>query len=338
MVSDPFFVLRQRTTVKLRVSIKAAQGLQSGSTSSLYAMLKISGKVIGRTQSVRKTRDPVWEEDLTLSASPDELLEGEAIVDVYEENNFSKDHLLGQSTFSLKAPMEAVARTDEPLSLRLPFEGDKISRGTIFIKLSIDDVVVPTWRQLLAKIFYPPWLMRITEDLPSLARSLWSDFVVPITKITEWPKRAKEVRRDNTEMVIEVAVIRATDLIAADFHFGRSNSSDPYVNVTLGEISYKTSMKRNTLSPVWNESFEFRLKRRQVEATPLSLEVFDDDRLTADDSLGTAELPLMPLFESPRGSEQKVQWADSMKADSTRTLADDVQLKSREREVTLRWV
>jgi Ca2+-dependent lipid-binding protein len=61
-------------------------------------------------------------------------------------------------------------------------------------------------------------------------------------------------------------------------------------------------VKKN-LNPVWNEEFVWLVKYSDIASTPLSLEVFDDDVLSADDSLGMAEQSLLGLFEEAVAGE-----------------------------------
>jgi Ca2+-dependent lipid-binding protein len=54
--------------------------------------------------------------------------------------------------------------------------------------------------------------------------------------------------------MLHVKVLNGRNLRRADF----MGKSDPYVRISLGEgtLSKKTQVKKNTLNPDWNESFD----------------------------------------------------------------------------------
>lgn len=61
--------------------------------------------------------------------------------------------------------------------------------------------------------------------------------------------------------------------------------------------SVYTKTKKRTLNPIWDEEFKFRVRPGHHR---LSLEVFDENRLTRDDFLGVVELPLTNIpIEKP---------------------------------------
>lgn len=60
-----------------------------------------------------------------------------------------------------------------------------------------------------------------------------------------------------------------------------------------------TFIRQQTLNPVWNEEFIFKVKAAEHK---LVLQVFDENRLTRDDFLGMVEIPLANL---PKESESR---------------------------------
>ncbi|KAJ1447013.1 hypothetical protein M885DRAFT_624755 [Pelagophyceae sp. CCMP2097] len=95
--------------------------------------------------------------------------------------------------------------------------------------------------------------------------------------------------------VLRVRCERGRDLPVADFV---SQASDPYLVLILqsaakgGEAvlqSERTSTQYRTLAPSWCEDFNFRCL--DPNASRLAVQCFDEDRLGADDPLGTFELP-----------------------------------------------
>ena len=100
--------------------------------------------------------------------------------------------------------------------------------------------------------------------------------------------------------LLRIKVIAGHSLAKKDI-FG---ASDPYVKIDLIRAeddtvidSVYTKTKKRTLNPVWEEEFVFRVRPGHHR---LSLEVFDENRLTRDDFLGVVELPLTNIpIEKP---------------------------------------
>jgi hypothetical protein len=72
---------------------------------------------------------------------------------------------------------------------------------------------------------------------------------------------------------VSVRVVRATGLLAAD----RGGTSDPYVVVqSAGGKKAKTSVKKRTLDPEWDETLELSV---YDASAPLSFAVWDHDKV-----------------------------------------------------------
>jgi Ca2+-dependent lipid-binding protein len=68
---------------------------------------------------------------------------------------------------------------------------------------------------------------------------------------------------------------KATNLVAGD----ANGSSDPYVQLTHGDVVFKTATKRRTKDPVYEQEFDFLVDDTNVEM--LDVHVFDYDRLSS---------------------------------------------------------
>ena len=91
---------------------------------------------------------------------------------------------------------------------------------------------------------------------------------------------------DEPAGTVTVRVLRATGLVAAD----KGGTSDPYVVVqTAGGKKTKTSVKKKTLDPEWDETLELSVLDA---AAPLSFTVWDHDKVGTNDSLGAGEILL----------------------------------------------
>jgi tellurium resistance protein TerZ len=111
-------------------------------------------------------------------------------------------------------------------------------------------------------------------------------------------------------LVIEIEIIQGRDLVAKDRNvIGIRSSSDPYIKVFGGKTPLgrtKTIMK--TLNPVWNEKFELILGADDASyilkmegQVQMEFRLFDEDKRTEDDPMGTVMVPLKP-FEPPNAT------------------------------------
>ncbi|KAI1296918.1 E3 ubiquitin-protein ligase NEDD4 [Halotydeus destructor] len=107
--------------------------------------------------------------------------------------------------------------------------------------------------------------------------------------------------------LLRIRVVAGHNLAKKDI-FG---ASDPYVKIDLVRNadesvidSVYTKTKKRTLNPKWDEEFVLRVKPAHHH---LTLEVFDENRLTRDDFLGVVELPLnaIPVEQPGRNITQK---------------------------------
>ncbi|XP_009362235.2 probable ADP-ribosylation factor GTPase-activating protein AGD13 isoform X4 [Pyrus x bretschneideri] len=89
--------------------------------------------------------------------------------------------------------------------------------------------------------------------------------------------------------LLKVKVIRGTNLAIRDMM-----TSDPYVILTLGQQTLRTTVIKSNLNPVWNEELMLSVPE---QFGPLQL-VFDYDTFSADDIMGEAEVDLQPLITS----------------------------------------
>jgi len=101
-------------------------------------------------------------------------------------------------------------------------------------------------------------------------------------------------KRNYTTLTMNVLIRNGIGLRAAD----RGGKSDPYLTLALGKHLYYTSVFPKSVNPVWEESFSFTDVYGNLTEAPLLMEVFDEDELSRDDSLGTVEfdLRLVPFF------------------------------------------
>lgn len=101
---------------------------------------------------------------------------------------------------------------------------------------------------------------------------------------------------------LKVNVIEAQNLLGADI----GGSSDPYCTIKIGYNNQfssieKTRKIKNTKNPTWKETFTLPVNNPINEQ--LYIEVFNKEKMSKDDSLGFASIPLNDLA---RGVEKQV--------------------------------
>lgn len=103
-----------------------------------------------------------------------------------------------------------------------------------------------------------------------------------------------------------VTLHKGEDLPSAD----PNGYSDPYVKFKLHDKSHKSTIKRFTLNPAWNEKFEwFRVPVQEI----LECKVFDNDTLSEDDMLGIVEVDIAKeVAGSPNGEVLKTWYLQEL--------------------------
>lgn len=104
-----------------------------------------------------------------------------------------------------------------------------------------------------------------------------------------------------TKYALRVILYKCSDLAAADLDVV-GGKSDPYVVFSIGGASKKSSCISNDLNPQWSppEKFEFEIAEWENEF--LLVEVYDYDRFSRDDLIGSAVIPLT-LYAGDRHNE-----------------------------------
>ncbi|KAH3871067.1 synaptotagmin-17-like [Dreissena polymorpha] len=90
---------------------------------------------------------------------------------------------------------------------------------------------------------------------------------------------------------LNIDVIKAKQLLQTDIVGG----SDPFVKITLVHFekpvkTKKTTFKKNTLDPVFNESITFNITHQQLETASLVISVWDYNSKSKDDFVGRVVL------------------------------------------------
>ncbi|XP_058509029.1 synaptotagmin Va [Solea solea] len=117
-----------------------------------------------------------------------------------------------------------------------------------------------------------------------------------------------------TDNQLIVGILQAQDLPAMDV----CGTSDPYVKVYMlpdKKKKFETKVHRKNLSPVFNETFSFKIPYTELGGQTLVLQVFDFDRFGKHDVIGEIKIPMNTIdlaqpiheFKDLVGGEKETQ-------------------------------
>ncbi|PAA89203.1 hypothetical protein BOX15_Mlig027057g1, partial [Macrostomum lignano] len=93
---------------------------------------------------------------------------------------------------------------------------------------------------------------------------------------------------------VRVKILSARNLPVMD---RASYSTDAFVELKLGNASYKTEVARRSLNPQWNtEWFKFELDDEELQDEALQIRVLDYDTYSSHDAIGKVYIDLNPLL------------------------------------------
>ncbi|GAA0158982.1 membrane trafficking regulatory protein [Lithospermum erythrorhizon] len=135
--------------------------------------------------------------------------------------------------------------------------------------------------------------------IPGLYRYVQETIRKQISLLYLWPKfleipvlDASAIASKKPVGILHVKVMRATKLLKMDL----IGLSDPYVKLKLSGDnlpSKKTTVKKKTLNPEWNETFKLIVKDPQSQL--LNISMYDWDKVGGHDRLGKQVYPLKML-------------------------------------------
>lgn len=93
---------------------------------------------------------------------------------------------------------------------------------------------------------------------------------------------------------VKVKVLEGRNLPVMD---RSSDTTDAFVEIKLGTVTYKTDVCRKTLNPRWNSDwYTFEVEDAELQDEPLQIRLMDYDTYTANDAIGKVYINLSPLL------------------------------------------
>ena len=320
----------------LRVQLHGAHDLHAangdGKTSDPYVKLRV-----GDTEQVSATKKltltPSFDETFEFSGTLDDMTEETLDLEVWDANTWGADGLLGEVSVPLDYLRRSAKREfTEVLRLR-----GVSGEGSIRFSTDWDEVFMPLQigeaerlRTNLVKVCTAASVIAHMKpsQSPHKAPSLDSPRLDPSSEevfMAIQPRQAECLRAKMNEVRTAAMAIRAMQPNAAargvgtfkssssgllrvqlhdahDLHAanGDGKTSDPYVKLRVGDTEQVSATKKLTLTPSFDETFEFSGTLDDMTEETLDLEVWDANTWGADGLLGEVSVPLDYLRRSAK--------------------------------------
>ncbi|XP_017943417.1 LOW QUALITY PROTEIN: synaptotagmin-8 [Manacus vitellinus] len=267
-------------TQELKVGVKQAvelKAMDSGGTSDPYVIVYLTSDMKKRyeTKVYRKTLNPVFNESFTFQVPQAEVPECTLVMQIYDFNRFAKHDIIGE--------------------VRLPLASVNLQH------------VIEQWSELAAA-------SKVEEE--QLGEICFSLRYVPNTgKLTVLILEARKLKRMDSHGLSDTpALCRAGDIFQEMLWLDCTGSlagGDPFVKVHLilnrkKWKKKKTSVKKNTLSPYFNEVFVFEVPFNQIQNVDVVISIWDHDKVTKNEPIGK-------LFLGCRATGNQLRhWSDML--------------------------
>ena len=266
----------------LRVHLQSATSLRPADRNGLsdpYATLSVAGQM-HKSKTVPNTLNPEWDEVVEFDGSLPDLVQEGLLLQVFDYDFGSRDDKLGEATVPL-APLQTSRQHTCSIRLADPAQGE------VHLQLS--------WA---VSGEAHPEIPLVTDAALKLAGP-------PGSKVGSVPGGPFPREQDDRGL-LQVHLLSASGLPAAD----SNGTSDPYTKLVLAGQTYKSRVIKKSLSPSWDQKFNFEISRHALETEALQLTVYDRDQgHLKDDKLGFATVTLTELAKdrSRQSFEVKLQ-------------------------------
>lgn len=105
-----------------------------------------------------------------------------------------------------------------------------------------------------------------------------------------------EFRNRKVEGVLFLEIVSCSDLPPIKNFSRTSFDMDPFVVVTFGKTTFRTSWKRHTLNPIYNERLAFEVLEHELNYN-IHFSVIDKDKFSFHDQVGEVEIPVKDMME-----------------------------------------
>nr|CAD7259952.1 unnamed protein product [Timema shepardi] len=118
---------------------------------------------------------------------------------------------------------------------------------------------------------------------------------------------------------VKVKIVAGRNLPVMD---RSSDNTDAYVEIKLGNTTFKTDVCRKSLNPQWNsEWYRFEADDSELQDEPLQIRLMDHDTYSANDAIGKVYLDLNPLLLPVVPGPVKNVWSSDNSTTSSTSLS-----------------
>ncbi|XP_061173076.1 uncharacterized protein LOC133182305 isoform X2 [Saccostrea echinata] len=274
-----------------------------GGFSDPYCVVFSDRRRVLTTPYILKTVNPTWESSVEFFVQDFTKTPLSFYVYDWDGSNIIDDDFLGSAHFAFKEDQHAVIKENLVLGHQDPTKGIVQSAEYGYLTVSI--------------VFRPVSSVRKSEKFRVASTSgtnyLYQEDRVSPSSVSATRLSVSELTSENVQgggpdsdtvlnsasmaggmiedkTFVDLTVLQAKDLMPAD----RNGLSDPYCSVLMGSKKvFKTSVKKNTLFPKWNESTSFQVLE---DNHLLEIFVYDKDMISKD-FLGKVILTIDKLKE-----------------------------------------
>ncbi|XP_076303310.1 uncharacterized protein LOC143221730 isoform X2 [Lasioglossum baleicum] len=265
----------------LVVYIHSAENLNSDSSQcNPYCMLFNNRKKVKTTHYIRGTTSPCWESRAQFLVQDYTQVSLSFVVYSWNISKSTDSDMLGLAILSLSQESTWLIRKE--LSLSGSNNMSTMTVSVMFYPVKSVQQVVTSRRSSLA--------LPVSDDEPKTKRNSlpWMQQAKLLLSHKDIDPASSDVSSllSTGSGLMEVTLIRAKDLVAKDLN----GFSDPFCELKLNnETKYKSSIKKKTLNPCWDESSIMGLPR--IGET-LDVVLWDHDTFGMKDYLGKVSLTL----------------------------------------------
>ncbi|XP_076387531.1 uncharacterized protein LOC100880539 isoform X3 [Megachile rotundata] len=265
----------------LVVYIHSAENLNSdNSQCNPYCMLFNNRKKVKTTHYVRNTTSPCWESRTQFLVQDYTQVSLSFVIYSWNISKSTDSEMLGLAILSLNQESTWLIRKD--LILNGSYNMSTMRVSVLFYPVNSVQQVITSRRSSMS---FP-----ISDDEPKSKRNSlpWMQQAKLLLSHKDIDPASSDVSSllSTGSGLMEVTLIRAKDLVAKDLN----GFSDPFCELKLNnETKYKSSIKKKTLNPCWDESSIMGLPRT---GETLDVVLWDHDTFGMKDYLGKVSLNL----------------------------------------------
>jgi len=289
-------------------------GKDSSGTSDPYVKVIFRGQEIYKTDTVKKTLTPVWNENFKLDIA--DRITNKLIFQVFDWNKLQKHDLIGQAQIPLYEVYdgERISINNPPLPL-IAYDkgGNKIENGSISINIEFTPTIhnirmndrLANNNNAAMKLAggVVGGVGTVAGGVVGGVGSVAGGVASGVGSIARGIGLKKTNKNSGGGSSLKIKVIMAEELKAVD----NSGTSDPYVKVQHQKKTlYKTKPIKKNLSPVWNEECTIPFDRETSDPI-ISFIIKDSNKFGKSVDLGMVEVNVNDvLFNASQASIDKL--------------------------------